>query len=270
MMRILFCVWFIKMNLKPGIHGYDIIIKNHSIHFLYDYKPDSTELILFMHGLACSGDSFRNLFDSNNFPQASLLVPDLIGFGQSSKPDDFSYSMEDQALVCENLLNLFPANQLHIVAHSMGNAIALLFSQNVLSKVQSYANLEGNLISEDCGLLSRVIIGVPFQEYQNCNFRSHLYEFSRHSQLRFNQTTANAVYKSSESLVRWSDSDELLDNYKNLSCRKCYFCGDENADMPVLKVLAGMKTIMIPDSGHGMMTDNPKAFYTALSYFINI
>lgn len=258
------------LELQSGLHEYDVDIENNTIHFQCDFKPDSSDLILFLHGLACSGDSFRNFFDHSYFPETSLLVPDLIGFCQSSKSDDFSYTMEDHAILCENLLNLFPANQLHIVAHSMGNAISLLFSQNVFSKVQSYANLEGNLISEDCGLLSRRIIEVPFQECQNRNFRSHLYEFVRHSQLRFNQTTANAAYKSSESLVRWSDSGELLDRYKNLACKKCYFWGEENAEMPVLKKLAGLKTTMIPDSGHGMMTDNPEAFYTELVKFINI
>ncbi len=93
------------MNLKSGIHAYDIIIKNHSIHFQCDFKPDSSDLILFLHGLACSGDSFKNLFDFDNFPQATLLVPDLVGFGQSAKPQKFSYSMEDQANLCEKLLD---------------------------------------------------------------------------------------------------------------------------------------------------------------------
>ena len=258
------------MNLHPGLHEYDLDIENHTIHFQCDYKSDSKEFILFIHGLAWAGDSYRNLFDSDYFPNATLLVPDLVGFGKSSKSDEFSYKMEDQALLLEKLLNEFSFQELHIVAHSMGNAIALLFSAEVMSKVRSFANLEGNLISEDCGFLSRGIIEVSYQEYKNKNFRAHLYQFARHPQLRFNQTTANAVYKSSESLVQWSDSRKLLLRYKNLSCKKCYFWGEENADMSVLKELQGEDTIMIPKSGHGMMTDNPLAFYTALSDFISI
>jgi pimeloyl-ACP methyl ester carboxylesterase len=258
------------IDLQPGLHSYNANIENHTLHFLCDFKSSSNSFVIFLHGLACSGDSFRNLFDYNYFPDASLLVLDLVGFGQSSKPDDFSYTMENQASLCEQLLGEFSFKKLHIVAHSMGNAIALLISQNIVSKVQSFANLEGNLISEDCGLLSRGIIEVSLAEYQNCNFKSHLYEFARHPQLRFNQTTANAVYKSSLSLVQWSDSVELLLQYKNLACKKCYFWGEENADMPVLKELVGMKTVMISRSGHGMMTDNPEAFYMALAEFINI
>lgn len=145
------------------------------------------------------------------------------------------------------------------------------YSQKIFFiKAHSFSNLEGNLISEDCGLLSRGIIEVPYQEYKSRNFRSHLYEFARHAQLRFNQSTANAIYKSAGSLVEWSDSDELLEKYKNLTCKKCYFWGEENKKMPVLGKLNKAETIMIPNSGHGMMTDNPKVFYRTLSEFINI
>ena len=256
------------MKLKPGLHNYNFKINDYDIHFKCDFKLDSVELILFIHGLACSGDSFRNLFDADYFSESSLLVPDLIGFGESSKSDEFSYTMEDQAILVEKLLEAFPFKKLHVVAHSMGNAIALLLSREVMSKVLSVANLEGNLISEDCGLLSQGIIENPFQEYQKKGFKIHQNDFADHPQLRFNQATALAVYKSAQSLVQLSESGELLFRYKNLVCKKCYFWGEENADMPVLKKLKGMRTIMIPNSGHGMMTDNPKFFYTALADFI--
>ena len=95
------------LKLQPGTYNYFVDIENKKIHFQYDQKSNSTELILFLHGLACSGESFRNLFDQSWFPSASLLVPDIIGFGQSSKLEDFSYTMEDQARVCEQLLENF-------------------------------------------------------------------------------------------------------------------------------------------------------------------
>jgi len=243
-------------------------LDNHALHFKCDYKPASNDLIIFLHGLACTGDSYGYLFDSDYFPNASLLIPDLIGFGKSSKSREFSYKMQDQAILIEKLVEDFSFKKFHIVAHSMGNAIALLLSQNVLSKVSSFANLEGNLISDDCGLLNQSIIDNSLQEYEKNGFGIHQNEFADHPQLRFDQTTASAVYKSAESLVTWSDSSKLLSQYKNLSCRKCYFWGEENKDMPALKMLQGMEIRMIPDSGHGMMTDNPKAFYTSLADFI--
>ena len=256
------------IQLQPGLHSYKIDIENHKIFFKYKYVPDKYNLIIFLHGLACSGDSFRHLFDFDYFPDTSLLVPDLAGFGRSSKSDDFSYSMEQQANLCGKLLKMFSFNRLHIVAHSMGNAVALLLDKDILSRMESFANLEGNLIGEDCGLLSRGIIEYSYDEYQKSGFKKYQKEFTGHAQLRFDQTTAAAVYKSAQSLIKWSDSNELLNRYKNLVSKKCYFWGEENYSMPVLRALEGLDKIMIPNSGHGMMTDNPEEFYRALRKFI--
>jgi len=257
------------MQLQPGPQEYTCTITRNNLNFLYDYKPDSNHLILFLHGLACSRESFANVFDDTYFPNISLLLPDLIGFGKSSKPADFSYTMQAQAAVCEELLSHFSFQHLHIVAHSMGNPVALLFSPDVFARVRSFTNIEGNLIGEDCGLMSRGIVGTSLQDYQTQVFPAHQIQFAQHPELRFNQTTAIAVYKSAQSLVKWSDSGELLVRFKKLGCKKCYVWGEENRGMPALARLDFVKTFMVPASGHGLMTDNPQAFYQLLQEFIN-
>ena len=71
-------------------------------------KGDSRELIIFIHGLGCTKESFDNLWDFTNlFKGFSLLTFDLPGFGSSSRPEDFSYTMEDQAGICKALLDSF-------------------------------------------------------------------------------------------------------------------------------------------------------------------
>lgn len=255
--------------LREGRHEYNVSIGKHVLNFECDWKPAAEEAVLFIHGLACSRESFRNVFDRFYFPSRSLLLPDLAGFGKSSKPAGFSYTMEDHAALCEQLLALLPFCTFHLVVHSMGNAVALLFSPALLSRVRSFANLEGNLIGEDCGLLSRGIAGVSLSEYQAGLFSRQRAEFAGHPQLCFEQTTAAAVHKSARSLVQWSDSGELHTRFRQLPCRKIYIWGEENRDMPVLQKLAGVETRMISRSGHGLMTDNPAEFYPFLAEFIN-
>jgi pimeloyl-ACP methyl ester carboxylesterase len=257
------------MNLKVGLQEYTVDIKQHKINCQCEFNLDSQEVIMFFHGLACSRESFRNVFDKQYFPNKSLLLIDFVGFGKSSKSEDFSYSMEDQADVLEELLSLLPPWQIHIVAHSMGGAIALLFSQKTLSRICSFTNIEGNLISEDCGLLSRGIASVPYNEYKTGMFNTQRVEWKGHHQLRFEQTDPTAVYKSAKSLIQWSESGKLLAKFKALTCKKSYFWGEENCSMPILKKLDFVKTYMIHNSGHGMMTENPKEFYTKLVEFID-
>ncbi len=231
-------------------------------------NPNSEEVILFLHGLACSTDTFRNVFDENYFPDKSLLLVDLIGFGSSEKPADFSYYMEDQAVLISNLLSELPFSKIHIVVHSMGGAIALLLPDSILSRVKSFANVEGNLISEDCGLLSRGIASGTFQEYERIHYKKHLEEFNDHNQLRFEESTPLAIFRSARSLVEWSDNGKLLEKFINLNCRKSYFYGEENRNMPILRRLEFVDKIMIHNSGHGMTTENPKEFYSRLVDFV--
>ena len=75
-------------------------------------------------------------------------------------------------------------------------------------------------------------------------------------------------YKSAESLVHWSDSGELISRFKNLPCRKSYFYGEKNSDMILLQQLNSVEKVMIADSGHFMMNDNPDEFYPRLRKFL--
>lgn len=257
------------MNLSIGTKEYFTSIDNQTVHFKCAYNPNASEVILFIHGLACSMDSFRNLFDKNYFPEISLLVIDLPGFGKSSKHESFSYSMQDQAILLESLLAKLPRWKYHLVAHSMGGAIALLFSEMFLNNLLSFTNVEGNLISEDCGILSRGIISHSFEVYDCELFPKQMDEFKDHDQLCFNKTNSYVTYSSAKSLVEWSDSEILLEKFRNLSCRKCYFYGEENKHMPGLEKLDFLETFMIKNCGHGMMTENPSEFYSKLANFIN-
>ena len=68
--------------------------------------------------------------------------------------------MEAQARVCAEILKEFSDRNLHIVAHSMGGAVALLLPDDILNDTKTFANIEGKLVGADCGVASRRIISV--------------------------------------------------------------------------------------------------------------
>ena len=74
--------------------------------------------------------------------------------------------MEDQAAICNELIRLFPDFNWHVVAHSMGGAIGLLLSDDILARIKSFSNLEGNLMPEDC-FTSRKVTDHSVQSFQN-------------------------------------------------------------------------------------------------------
>lgn len=241
-----------------SVHGYKIAAK---------YSEAGEDLIFCIHGLGCSHDSFRYLRNQSELDDVSALSVDLLGFGASDRPGQFSYSMEDQAALCAALLEQIKFGRLHVVAHSMGGAIGLLLPPELLSPDASFANVEGNLIAEDCGITSRRAAAVPFETFETEIFPEYKVQFAGYASL--DSASPDAFYRSAQSLVRWSDSGELLKKFSDLRCRKKYFFGDENRNHPTVVATKSFPQVEISRSGHFPMLDNPNDFYSALAMFIH-
>lgn len=85
-------------------HGVDIVYKEEKLHIATNIRDSDPELIVFLHGLGCTKESFSDAWEVESLQAYSLLSIDFLGHGESSKPQDFSYSMEDHAAVISLLL----------------------------------------------------------------------------------------------------------------------------------------------------------------------
>jgi pimeloyl-ACP methyl ester carboxylesterase len=229
------------------------------------YAQGSGDLLLCIHALGCSHHSFRDWENQSALRSFTFLAPDLLGFGASDRSDSFSYTMEDHAEICAELLGHFDYERLHIVAHSMGGAIALLLPPDLLDSAESFANIEGNLTPADCGIASRRAADVSFEQFQADVLPDFKIRFARYASL--DMASPYAYYRSSQSRVQWSDSAILLDKFLNLRCRSCYIYGDENRGQPSIAATRTVQQIEVPNSGHFPMEDNPTGFYAALATF---
>lgn len=265
------------------LENYAILIKmnNETINISVDgcsygislkYRSVSQDLIVFIHGLGCSKDSFEDVWCNKGLTGLSILAFDLLGFGQSQKPTEFSYSLEDHARVCEAVIKNFPEHRLHLVAHSMGGAIALLLSGDILDSAISFINVEGNLIGEDCGVVSRETNSVSYDVFSNKILPDFRYRFQKeeHQHFFLEMALPLAIYKSSKALVAWSYSGHLLERFKDLKCNKAYFYGEQNSGMKVLTKLDHIEKKRISRSGHFLMNDNPEEFYSELFNFLSL
>ncbi len=233
----------------------------------YDLQKVSKDSIVFIHGLGVCKDCFRDVWGFPGYQQYTILAFDLPGFGDSDKPHGFSYSMEDQAAITNLLIQELNLSRVHIVGHSMGGAIGLLLAREIRPIVESFICLEGNLIGEDC-TGSRAAIRYSLEDFQKEGFQHLKSNISEGEDVLFigclSKSDPYAFYRSSESLVEWSDSGRLLELFLELDVRKCYVFGELNAGAPVIRRLTSVPKLMIPNAGHGMMTDNPSRFYKEL------
>lgn len=256
--------------MKP--RHFSVSIDRQSLELVANVRKAGKDLLFFVHGLGCSKDSFHHFWDRTDFEDYSVLAIDLIGFGESTKSESFSYTMEAQARVCAEILTEFSDSNLHIVAHSMGGAVVLLLPEDILNGIMTFANIEGNLIGADCGIASRKIISVPPDVFESDilpEFRD-MFNSLGEGYAAIDSTSADALYRSAESLVAWSDSNELLEAFHALSCRKAYFYGDENADHPTVTSVGDVPKVKIERSGHFPMNDNPGDFYDELYKFVTV
>ncbi len=250
---------------------FSVSIEGQLLELVANVRDASKDLLFFIHGLGCSKDSFHHFWDRTDFEDYSVLALDLIGFGESTKSESFSYTMEAQARVCTEILKEFSDRNLHIVAHSMGGAVALLLPDDILNDAKTFANIEGNLIGADCGVASRRIISVPPAVFESDilpEFRD-MFNSLGEGYAAIDSTSADALYRSAESLVAWSDSNKLLEAFHALSCLKAYFYGDENSDHPTVTSVGDVPKIKIERSGHFPMNDNPDDFYDELYKFVS-
>jgi len=249
---------------------FSVVIEGEPLHIAAYLREAGPELLFLIHGLGCSKDSFHHLWNYHPFDNYSVMAVDLAGFGNSSKSRNFSYTMEAQAQICAEILSEFSEKKLHIVAHSMGGAVALLLPHKVLERTETFVNVEGNLIAEDCDIAGRKIISVPPDIFaKNVLPEVHdLFKRFGHGYTAIDDTSADALYRSARSLTAWSDSKKLLELFLGLTCRKAYFYGEDNAEHPTIASIGNVTKVMIKRSGHFPMNDNPEDFYGTLHQFV--
>lgn len=233
------------------------------------YREGADLWLVFLTGLGCPKESFDDAFGAEPLADYSLLAIDFVGFGDSDKPDDFTYTMEDQAETVRLVIEQFNPGKVVLVGHSMGGAIGLLLAER-LDSLAGFINLEGNLLPEDAGIASRRIAAQPEADFIKSGFSAFLrgLQESEDAALRkwatwFEKSSKVAVHRSCTSLVEWSDSGKLLAIFKKLP-QKAYIYGDRTDSSHVLPKLQDVGIVAIANSGHFMMVDNPGDTYHAI------
>jgi pimeloyl-ACP methyl ester carboxylesterase len=116
------------MNLRNTLwHGW--LRRPYRLYKALDEGQGST--VVFLHGLGRSSDVWRHAAEMLDSPadraQVRMIAYDLLGFGQSPKPEHLQYTVDDHARAVVAALMRLPqrARPVIIVGHSMGCLIAV-------------------------------------------------------------------------------------------------------------------------------------------------
>lgn len=243
----------------------------------YLFQRGEKESIVFIHGLGASKETFFEVFRRRRFQSFTMLAADLVGFGDSDKPANFSYEMKDQARILRRTIDLLGLKRFHLVAHSMGGIVGIELGEMIPSRFGSFMNAEGNITAEDC-TMSRQVVEMDERHFALEGFeqlKQSIAEEAERLQDRasrdylksLSKATPESLHKSSVSTVRESNFGNLLTRFARLPFYKCYIYGEKNKEVfPAEKMLEqkGIPLFYISKSGHSMMKENPDKFYNLI------
>ncbi len=94
-----------------------------------DVKPDSPngESVVLLHGKNFCGAYWGKTAADLANNGYRVIIPDQIGFGKSSKPENYHYSFQSLATNTRDLLDKLGVEKSHILGHSMGGMVATRF-----------------------------------------------------------------------------------------------------------------------------------------------
>lgn len=94
------------------------------------------DLLLLIHGFGGNKDNFTRI--ARQLQGYHLIIPDLLGFGESSKPMTADYRSEAQATRLHELLQAKGlASNIHVGGNSMGGAISVAYAAKYPKEVKS-------------------------------------------------------------------------------------------------------------------------------------
>lgn len=118
------------MALVPGLpEGKYVDLPNgHRIHYL---DQGEGPVVVFLHGSGSGASGHSNF--KFNYPFLAdngyrVIVPDLIGYGYSDKPDDVEYHLDFFVECVKQTLDAIDVDSYTLIGNSLGGAIALKFT----------------------------------------------------------------------------------------------------------------------------------------------
>ncbi|MFW9782949.1 MAG: alpha/beta fold hydrolase [Candidatus Heimdallarchaeota archaeon] len=237
--------------------------------------------ILYIHGLAPISPKFKLIF-SNQYIEYNLsdygwIIPNLIGYGESEKPDRLDvYTMENQGRYLYELLLFEKIREVIIMGHSMGGPVAISLIDKIQNlskgkiKVKGLFYLEGNLDRNDT-FLSSIIAQYPFEDFKQ-KFKERVEDLITKFKLDYSTNGPYSIWGSAYDLVQLPE-EKLLPRLQRLIDFPVYFIfGEKNKGRFTSEELVkseNLPVIYIPNTGHDMFFENPKEFWRVIKELLN-
>ncbi len=266
---------------SSGLVKKEAQVDDHRIVYL---EGGEGETIVLVHGYGSDKDNWTR-FAKYLTRDYHVVIPDLAGFGESSKFSNKNYDIENQVMRIDRFAEVLKLGKFHMAGHSMGGMIAAVYGtkypQNVLTlALMAPAGLKSPQKSEFAKQLEKGInpylVNTPDDYEKLITFLfvkpptipapiKIALAAQKISQRAFNEKILSDLRKAHLSLepflpaihapvlIIWGDTDRILD----VSC------------VSILeKDLKNYQTVIMKVTGHVPILEKPQETATAYLYFL--
>jgi len=197
-------------------------------------KKESDVFAVLIHGLQSNKKAFSRIqSDIEKKLGFSTLSVDLVGFGNSEKPDNFPYDIVSQTTIVKEVLRNLEIRNIILIGHSYGGMISTYLSNQSDLNVLALISLEGNLTKGDCGE-SMNVSNLSFSDFKpyynelisNLDNTKEFAEQFRADALK--KIPDHVFYKSSKTIVDWSVKSNLFTEFINNKIPKLLVIGSDS------------------------------------------
>ena len=233
-------------------------ISSLDLHIAVSLDVRTDRWIVCLHGLQ-SNQKMYDDFREQSFLQAySVLSLDFLGFGKSSHPVDFNYTLSEQFEAVIQTLQAFNIERFSLIAHSVGGMVGTLLLARLREKIEVFVNMEGNLSLEHCGASRLITEQYTYDQFVDFGFDEFLSTVPTSRRQWLQETSASAFYRTAKSIVDVATKDLML-IWTQSKTSKIYMCGADNSHK-----FKSIDHVTIPHAGHFVLMDNPQACYEVI------
>lgn len=233
--------------------------------------------VLFVHGSGPGASGWSNF--KGNYPLLAergyrTIVPDTMGYGYSTKPEDGAFSLDDVAAQYKGLLDSLGIDRVTVIGNSQGGAIAItmaLHYPDIVTKLvlmapggletrETYMEMEG----------IKAMIRVLYKEGISKETMRKVFRLQLHDETKITDEVieerfqvAMTQHKDNIARIRVANQEDRL---SEIQCPVLCFWGANDKFCPVSGAskiagrCANARTVLISSCGHWVMVEYAKLF----------
>lgn len=229
----------------------------------YILGTNSEQRIVFVHGLMAFAANWRKIANKLE-DRYQCLIYDQRGHGRSMKPES-GYEPEDFAEDLYKITGELGWEHFHLVGHSMGGRVAMVFAHKYPDKVKTLCieDIGADVIPNSYKYYEKMlnIVPTPFnsKEQMKSFFENdYLTLFTPHEQAKVLLTFLQANIEEKESgLYDWKFSKQAVIDMVKEGHKKDYWLEVSSFKMPVLLVRGENSHVLKADEFEKMQMVNP-------------